>query len=98
MSYFVVVTFDIENETSPTYSKVENELFEYGLYDQVIGQSGKDIDLPSNTYAGEFDGGSVSKIREDVANTVQEIFRANQIKGKIFVTVGKNWAWGVRST
>ena len=98
MSYFVTVTFDLNNEDSTTYTKVDNALESIGLSKRVKGSTGKYHDLPANTYVGEFEGESTGKVRDDVCAQVQETLKNEGVKATAFITVGSGWAWGIRYT
>ena len=98
MSYLVVVTFDIHSGSSEEYDAANDVLSEIGLEKNIVGSSGKSIKLPRNTYAGEFEGQNVGKIRDDLCNEIKESFESVGVKASIFVTVGGNWAWGKRNT
>ena len=98
MSYFVHVTFDISNQTSGTDQALEGVLNEMGLYATIVGLSKKTLKLPANTFAGEFTGDGAGRIRDDLCTRIQDVFRSRGIKSDIFVTVGGNWAWGMRSS
>jgi len=98
MSYFVTVTYDIKNEGADTYAKIAAKLEDFGLFDKVVGSSKKSLDLPMNTFAGEFTGDSSKSIRDDISELINNFFKAEGIKGRVFIFVGDSWAWGIRNT
>lgn len=98
MSYLVTVTFDVENASSQNYTDITNSLQTLGLFTFIKAHDNRNIYLPSNTYSGEFNGISVEKIRNDVCERVQNVFLKLNIKGKIYVVVGGDWGWGIRTT
>lgn len=98
MSYLVTVSFDIENASAEQYNQVEEKLSEIGFSNEIIGNSNKEVKLPNNTFAGEFDGANASKVRDDLSDMIRGIFSSLELKAKIFVHVGGNWAWGSRNT
>ena len=98
MSYFVTVTFDIKNGTPQDYANVLTELNSIGLYENIIGGSNTTSKLPSNTFAGEFNGLDLTSVRDDICNRIQSIFRKCKVKSEIFVAVGGDWGWGIRTT
>lgn len=92
MSYFATVTFDLVNADSTDYTEVTDGLSNLGLYKQ-IRKDGKDIDLPSNTYCGEFKGESASDVRDYLNEQIKRIFRDARRKCKFFISVGSSWSW-----
>ncbi len=98
MAYLVVVTFDLTDAPTSTYEQIIHDLGEYGLHSHLVGDSDKKTNLPDNTYAGKFSGENAGKIRDDVSSKVQGILSQNEAVGKIFVSVGGSWAWGIRHT
>lgn len=96
MSYLVVVTFDIKNAASEDYSCMKERLESLGLHDYLIGDSGGKNDLPTTTFAREIEGSSAGAIRDDICNQVENAFGECRVKGEIFVSVGGDWAWGIR--
>lgn len=98
MSYFVVVTFDLNRASSDDYEVADDILNDIGLEREIEGSSGKNIKLPENTYAGKFDGASAVKVRDDLSSQIQNEFKKENLDASIFVSVGGSWAWGKRST
>jgi len=98
MSYLVTVTFDIENATSQNYIDISNSFQRLGLFTFIKGHDNRNIDLPSNTYSGEFNGISVENIRNDICDRVQRAFINLKLQAKIYVVVGGDWGWGMRTT
>ena len=98
MSYFVVVTFDLNRASSDDYEAADRILNDIGLEKEIKGSSGKNNKLPANTYAGEFDGAGTGKVRDDLCAQIQSEFKKENIDALIFVSVGGSWAWGKRST
>ena len=97
MSYLVSVSFDIENASSDQYNQVKEELNDIGFSDTISGNAKVKVKLPDNTFAGEFEGSSSTKIRDDLRKQVKEIFKSLNLKAEIFIHVGGNWAWGSSS-
>lgn len=95
MSYFVTLTFDLSNAESADYENVKVELAKNGLYGTITGDSGKEIELPFNTYCGEFTESNNTSVglRDLFADKVTQIFNTCKVKGKLFCTVGKEWTW-----
>ena len=98
MSYFVTVTCDLKNEDSSTYLKVDKTLTNIGLRKSIQGSTGKNHNLPANTYVGEFEGESTVKVRDDLSEQVSSAFKESGVKATVFVAVGGGWAWGIRYT
>lgn len=98
MSYFVMVTFDIKNPKNSDYDTANNILYKIGLEGTLTRTESSPTKLPNNTYAGEFEGESAGKIRQDLCTEISEEFKKSHIKASIFVLVGGDWAWGKRKT
>lgn len=95
MSYLVTATFDIVNAASEDYECIDKKFKLIGLSRTLQGTNSK-VELPYNTYAGEFNGASAGQVRDDVADKTQTAMKSCTVKGKLFVTVGGDWAWGSR--
>ncbi|MBB1127251.1 hypothetical protein [Thiospirillum jenense] len=100
MSYFVTITFDLENPSqSPhgtnVYSKITKDFDNIDFSRIVTGKRKIDRQLPSNTYVAEFDDDvdHQSEIAEFVKGELKKIFTKYSVKGKYFISVGKNWSW-----
>jgi hypothetical protein len=98
MSSFVTLIFDLSSARVEDYERIKDELAKAGLYDTIIGDSGKKIELPINTYCGEFDENNVDSIdlRNHLIDRAAQVFRNCRVKGKFFVSIGKGWTWGQR--
>lgn len=92
MSYLVTLTFDLENGQSIDYETINDKLDELGLYREIKGSKNV-VQLPYNTYAGEFNGENKSEVRDYIAENVKSILREVSISAKFFITVGSGWAW-----
>jgi hypothetical protein len=93
--YQVVVTFDLVDASSEQYRCVRDELSSMGLYSLVIGSNDQTIDLPYNTFQGDFYGSSSGELRDSIRSRMVEAFRRCGVAGPIFVTVGGvDWTWG----
>jgi len=98
MSYLVTVTFELKTERSGNYQGLDQALSALGLSRKITGSSGKTHDLPSNVYAGAFEGENVASVRTDVAERVESAFQRTGTKATIFIAVGRNWSWALRYT
>lgn len=98
MTYLVVVSFDIKNEAASDYKNIYEELKNIGLRDRLADHEGRERELPTSTVAGTFKGSSAKNVRNDICTRVGEAFRNAHIKGKIFISVGRDWMWGIRNT
>jgi len=96
MSYLVTVTFDLKNETSEVYKAIDEALSQLGLSRKIGDSAGKSYELPANTYAGKFEGEKVGTVRDDIATRIESAFQRVGAKGRMYVTVGSPWAWGIR--
>lgn len=104
MSYFVTVTFDLNYAgMSPhgnnVYTKITDALDNLDYSKVVTGKKRKAIQLPSNTYATEFDDDvdHQSEVVDFVKTELQMIFSRYSVSGKYFISAGNNWAWKIGS-
>jgi len=95
MSYLVVVTFDLETAESKDYDCVKEEFAKINLYPTIKDENNKEFDLTKNTFAGKLEGQNTNNIRDNILSAVKSIFKNCKVKGRIFVSVGGNWAWGI---
>lgn len=98
MNFLVVVSFDLQNATSPDYVAVASRLASVGLRHQLVGTDGSTQVLPSTTYAGTFAGVTAGEVRDSVVGTVATAFKACGVSARFFVFVGDNWAWSCDNT
>lgn len=98
MSFLVTVSFDLKNASAQDYQNVDQEFSKIGLSRTIEGSTGKNHSLPDNTYSGEFEGSSVGKVRNDLADRVSEALRNAGVKSQVYIVVGGSWAWGIRYT
>jgi hypothetical protein len=97
MSIFVTVTFDLNYADPSDYALVKKELEKIDLSKFIIGRR-KEVQLPANTFASEFnnnDFGRSTELRKYIEKEVRRIFKDNNLSGKFFIFVGKKWAWKV---
>lgn len=97
MPYFVVVSFDLKNADAGDQDRICGELKNMGLAGTLTGHDGRVSELPTRTVAGKFSGSSARNVRNDVCTQVGTAFRKCRVKGKILISVGGNWDWGVRN-
>jgi hypothetical protein len=102
MSYFVTVTFDLNNlNMSPhgnnVYTKITGALGGIDFSKVVTGKQKKTLQLPSNTYVAEFDDDveHQSEVIDFVKVELKKIFARYSVTGKYFISAGKNWAWKI---
>ena len=96
MAYLVVLTFDLAQDSQNLYGDLNTKLADIGLKKELRGNSGKEVQLPSNTYSGKFAGTNATQIRDDISAQIKKIFSDNNAHGKIFLNVGgDSWAWVV---
>ena len=98
MSYLVVCTFDLKNASYDDYQNAYADLEKLGFHRQLTSSQGSKISLPTTMTAGEFNGTSAEKVRDDMTEKVKNAFEARRFKAEIFVSVGGDWAWGHRIT
>lgn len=97
MSYLAVVTFDLVNAESEDYECIDGKFAKIGLTRSMKADNGNTVDLPFNTYAGKFEGTSAGQVRDYVTNQAELAMKSCSVKGKLFVAVGGDWAWGSRT-
>ncbi|MDK9770760.1 hypothetical protein [Vibrio sp. B181a] len=97
MSYFVLCSFDLKNASSEDYEAAYAELDAFGLSTTIKGSRGNDVKLPNTTVAGLHNGSSVADVRDHFARKIESAFIRRGLTGKIFVSVGDGYAWGVRN-
>lgn len=98
MSYFATVSFDLKGASASNYDTADEVLTKLGFSKKLKGSSGNLLDLPANTYAGEFKGEGSGKIRSDLSNRIRDLFKNNGLNASVFIVVGDGWAWGMRAT
>ena len=101
MSYFVTVNFGIsgwaDGGDESRRVVLKQKLEEIGLRKTVTGRTGRALTLPRNTFAGEFNGESAAKVRDDITPRVMEVFQSVGGQGRVFVIVSTGWAWATRT-
>jgi hypothetical protein len=94
MSYLAHLSLTFTSEQSTTYETTKRILSEIGLYTSIVGDDSKSSPLPRNTFAGKFEGGGASKIRDDLFERIRSVFGTNAISAACFLSVGgDSWAW-----
>lgn len=96
MSYFAVVTFDIANGQFEDYEAIYKDFAALGFSRTLQSGQGNAVNLPTTTTAGEFNGQSVSAVRDYLCDQTQQCFARRRLHGEIFVSVDGDWAWGHR--
>jgi hypothetical protein len=97
MSFFVSVTFDLNSAKPSDYTMVKNKLEQIDLTKFISGKR-KEVQLPNNTFASEFEGDDFDRsveLRNYIENKLRQIFKSQGLAGKFFIFVGKKWAWKV---
>ena len=97
MSFFVTITFDLNYAEPSDYTKIQNELDDIDLSKYLTGKR-KEVQLPANTYAAEFDNNDFDKsteLRDYLISEIRRIFKNNSLAGKYFINAGEKWAWKV---
>ncbi len=96
MSYFCSVSFDLKDGKSEDYTNIYKALSSIGLAHSLKASNGSTIVLPTTMVAGEFNGPSAVKVRDDLTAKIIKAFEDNKLKGEIFVVVGGDWVWSSR--
>jgi len=98
MSFFVTVTFDLNQADTSAYPKIHRELRRIDFSKLISGKKKNNIPLPRNTFVAEFDNDGFirsSEACEFIKNELKRIFDKHRVIGKYFVVSGKNWAWKI---
>ncbi len=98
MSYLVFCTFDLKNGSSQDYQDAYSDLSDIGLEKVVVAKNGNEIVIPTTSVMGEFNGTSVTSVRDEVRSSIKSAFKARGFDSEIFVVVGGNWSWGATTT
>jgi hypothetical protein len=93
-THLVTLAFDLKDADSDDYDAADRELGKIGLSRKLQADGGKEVHLPFNTYAGEFSGENAAGVRDAVRDRAKHALQQCKVAGKLFVTVGGNWAWG----
>jgi hypothetical protein len=100
MGYFVTVTFDIvQAGKSPhglgVYAKITDSLKAVDYSKVAHGKKKLSLKLPSNTFVAEFssDADDKDQVVNLVKSELRSIFLQHGVKGKYFISVGKDWKW-----
>ena len=99
-SFLVVISFDLMNAESKTYSKIKEALKQKGLTKTAIRSNGKIEPLPSNLFSWKFQSSEFknsSEVNDYVATELRRIFTNLAVKGRFFISVGQNWSWNIHS-
>ena len=98
MAYLVVLTIELDRTTPSIPSIVERQLNDLGLYKTLVGTKKTPSSLPANTFAGEFTGSAVNKVRDDMTDSIVSVLVRNQVHSKLLINVGGDWGWATRTT
>ncbi|MDA3886871.1 MAG: hypothetical protein PF638_14885 [Candidatus Delongbacteria bacterium] len=101
MSFTVTVTFDIHNSEDVDYDEITKLLESIKLYKSVKSDKNKVIELPNNTYFGEFDSPQIESagdLRDRVIDWIEKEFKKQNLSSNIFIVIGGDWALGCKTT
>jgi hypothetical protein len=98
MSYLVVCSFDLKNASREDYLTAYAELEVLGLSTSLTWGENQKAKLPTTTAAGQFSGTSAQVVNDDLLSKIQAAFRKHGFTSEIFLSVGDNWYWGLRTT
>jgi hypothetical protein len=96
-SFFVTVAFDLKDATSADYQCAEENLRTVGLQRTVSRNDGSKVELPYNTFARLVNGETAAKVCDDVMAQAKTALNKCRVSGRMFVSVGGNWAWNSTS-
>ncbi|EIU2834817.1 TPA: hypothetical protein L4810_006779 [Pseudomonas aeruginosa] len=98
MSYLVSLSLDLKPASQGKYEIVNEIMSANGLFRFINSSSGNKVDLPNNTYIGEFEGEGAAKVRSDLAAAIEQAFKEKGVESHFFIAVGSGWAWSSRAT
>lgn len=97
MSFFAVITFDLDGAESTIYNKIKIDLKKINIEKTLSKKDrSKEITLPQNVYVGRFsesDYKSAKELRNYLTQELTKIFNKNSTEGKYFILIGNGWAW-----
>lgn len=96
MSFFVSITFDLNNADTAIYSKIHQDFEQLDFSKFISGRKKTDQQLPSNTFVADFDSSEFSKsaeLTDWVKSEIKDVFKKHSVKGNFFITAGQKWAW-----
>lgn len=94
MSYLAVLTFDIRNAKSEDYACADQQLAAIGFAKKLTNSNSSTVELPFNTYAGQFNGTNPSDVWKSLASQAKQALLRCNVHGRLFLVVSDNWAWG----
>lgn len=95
MRYLVHITIQIRDGT---LESAASALAPIGLRNQLRGSTDQWRTLPENAFAGEFNGESAARIRDDLAEQVRSALASRGVHARVFMSVSGQWAWAIRLT
>jgi len=95
MSYFVVVSLDLQDAHSVDHESIHMKMSDLGFSKTLRGSDGRHYTLPTAVYAGEFKGSDTSMICNENCERIRNALIECQANAKIFLTVGRDWSWAV---
>ncbi|WP_323772599.1 hypothetical protein [Alcanivorax sp.] len=104
MSFFVTITFDLNQAPTSAYPKIQKELENIDFSKLISGKRRQDNPLPGNTFVAEFDNDEFeddaksSDVSDYAKSEIKRIFKEHEVSGRYFVAAGKGWSWKVGTT
>ena len=102
-----MVTFDLHGvhkkpNAKAIYAEIRRRLEELDLQKSVYSSDrDADIDLPRNTFVGEFSVGtrfpSARVLRKYISGKTRDVLKQVYPSATQFVLVGRGWSWGKRN-
>lgn len=109
MSFFVTLTFDLNDAKPAIYPKIHADLEGIDLAKALYVRSKKrvrllgefirpkkKVRLPANTFVAKITRDDLKKSKEItdyVSSEVSKIFRRHNVSGRYFVVTGDEWHW-----
>ena len=98
---FTHVTFDLVDATGEDYASVKDGFQQISLADYVYSSRGRYIELPYNTFAGEYENiRNLTEFTKIVATAVKSVFDDCEVAGRAFVlcsgadfTIPSGYVW-----
>ncbi len=98
MSYFVNITFDLNDAPPAVYPRIQKRLSRLDFSKFITGRRRTNVRLPSNTFVARFETDDFARSADLVTwlrDKLKRIFERFGVSGKYFILVGREWAWSI---
>lgn len=95
MRLFAVFTLDLDSINKTTYTQLNDELADLGLKKQIYDAKKHVVELPVNTYIGEYEFDDMSELKNTLYTEIKSVFGNLGLTGTIFISVSERAVIGV---